>query len=118
MSLNLNSHGSIADEKAEEITVEKVASITGSVAESVPQSESSKKDDINVESVEEEGGVEDVETRINSCEDRPAVALAASVSQLVLADAFKSNDNSNEMDTIAGKSQFTYSEIMLIFYRR
>ena len=104
MSLNLNSHGSIADEKVEEITVEKVASITGSIAESVPQSESSKKEDINVESVEEEGGIEDEETRINSCEDRPAVALAASVSQLVLAEAFKANDSVNEMDGIAGKS--------------
>ena len=102
MLLNLNINGFIADEKVEEIT-EQVSSFTCSVAKSVPQSESSKKDDINVESVEEESRKEDEETKINNCEGRPAVYVAAPVSQFVLADAFKAGDNVNEMDAINGK---------------
>ena len=55
---------------------------------------------MNVESMEEE------ETRINQSDDRPAVALAASVSQLVLADAFKAGENTVDLDVIAGKTAF------------
>merc|ERR1712123_214860 len=98
MSLHLNSHGSIAPEPmVEEVTVERVQSVT----ESIPQSESSQKTDMDVENLEgEEMTIDDEETRINSSDDRPAVALAASVSQLVLADAFKANEAVNEMDAI------------------
>ena len=56
---------------------------------------------MNVESMEEE------ETRINQSDDRPAVALAASVSQLVLADAFKAGENTVDLDVIAGKTAFS-----------
>merc|ERR1712123_344051 len=98
MSLHLNSHGSIAPEPmVEEVTVERVQSVT----ESMPPSESSQKTDMDVENLEgEEMTIDDEETRINSSDDRPAVALAASVSQLVLADAFKANEAVNEMDAI------------------
>merc|ERR1711892_1247934 len=98
MSLHLNSHGSIAPEPmVEEVTVERVQSVT----ESMPQSESPQKTDMDVENLEgEEMTIDDEETRINSSDDRPAVALAASVSQLVLADAFKANEAVNEMDAI------------------
>ena len=81
------------------------------MAESTPQSESSKKADMDVENLEEEEmAIDDEETRINSSDDRPAVALAASVSQLVLADAFKANDTLNEMDVIDG----SYGIVLLL----
>merc|ERR1712123_129355 len=108
MSLHLNSHGSIAPEPmVEEVTVERVQSVT----ESMPQSESSQKTDMDVENLEgEEMTIDDEETRINSSDDRPAVALAASVSQLVLADAFKANEAVNEMDAIDESEEIDPSE--------
>merc|ERR1711892_1110502 len=108
MSLHLNSHGSIAPEPmVEEVTVERVQSVT----ESIPQSESSQKTDMDVENLEgEEMTIDDEETRINSSDDRPAVALAASVSQLVLADAFKANEAVNEMDAIDESEEIDPSE--------
>merc|ERR1712106_214542 len=108
MSLHLNSHGSIAPEPmVEEVTVERVPS----VAESMPPSESSQKTDMDVENLEgEEMTIDDEETRINSSDDRPAVALAASVSQLVLADAFKANEAVNEMDAIDESEEIDPSE--------
>merc|ERR1712123_57708 len=108
MSLHLNSHGSIAPEPmVEEVTVERVQSVT----ESMPPSESSQKTDMDVENLEgEEMTIDDEETRINSSDDRPAVALAASVSQLVLADAFKANEAVNEMDAIDESEEIDPSE--------
>ena len=69
---------------------------------------------MNVENMEEE----EQETRINQSDDRPAVALAASVSQLVLADAFKSNENAQingtvDLDAIAGRKVLLYTRINL-----
>merc|ERR1712123_120314 len=108
MSLHLNSHGSIAPEPmVEEVTVERVQSVT----ESMPPSEASQKTDMDVENLEgEEMTIDDEETRINSSDDRPAVALAASVSQLVLADAFKANEAVNEMDAIDESEEIDPSE--------
>ena len=86
------------------------------MAESTPQSESSKKADMDVENLEEEEmAIDDEETRINSSDDRPAVALAASVSQLVLADAFKANDTLNEMDVIDGSYGIQFYFCKLFF---
>ena len=66
---------------------------------------------MNVESMEEE------ETRINQSDDRPAVALAASVSQLVLADAFKAGENTVDLDVIAGKTALFYTSDLQALFR-
>merc|ERR1711892_1320895 len=96
MSLDLNSHGSIAPEPmVEEVTVETLHMVP-SMAKAVLQSESSTNADMDIENLEEEDmAIDEEETRVSSFADRPTVAVAAPITQLVLADA---NKAMNEMD--------------------
>ena len=66
---------------------------------------------MQVENMEEE------ETRINQSDDRPAVALAASVSQLVLADAFKAGEATVDLDVIAGKIVLFHTVFNISLFR-
>ena len=103
MSLHLNSHGSIAPElMVEEVTVETLHMVP-SMAKAVLQSESSTNADMDIENLEEEDmAIDEEETRVSSFADRPTVAVAAPITQLVLADA---NKAMNEMDVSDGSSE-------------
>merc|ERR1712106_651714 len=99
MSLDLNSHGSVAPEPMVEEVIVETLHMVPSMAKAVLQSESSTNADMDIENLEEEDmAIDEEETRVSSFADRPTVAVAAPVTQLVLADANKANKAMNEMD--------------------
>merc|ERR1712106_710369 len=96
MSLDLNSHGSVAPEPMVEEVIVETLHMVPSMAKAVLQSESSTNADMDIENLEEEDmAIDEEETRVSSFADRPTVAVAAPITQLVLADA---NKAMNEMD--------------------